>query len=731
MSDLLVNKFMENYAIVPSLKEIGFKNRNFRGLSPSKEAPKPFFDGGSQGCRIISGYKMQQNAIEKMASGREAFGFSFKWWLFIFVTVLLPLDLIYRAGALWLGLPWYQIAISFSCIVICLALLSLGLASISLVVARLLNLLGRQGTAMVRTLNAFAGFLFLLTSFLGYFSIWLEKLFKFHNSLIVTNWKLSHLCLFIGGLTVLLAISYKRLAICKKIEPIAQRVFRINIAIVLICTLITSITVAYHQFYRPAALVVHTATREGVPRQPYPNIIMITFDALSAGHTSLHGFIRDTTPNLAALARESYVFDYAYASSNWTLPSLSSVITGKHPTNHKMINEYSLFLGESRKQNLPFILQELGYETALVWSNGFEFPWNNNLQGFKDVRPTTEFYRLTWVMQKVFSNLGLGSSSWLLYFLKLQPVIVFAEKSAEAAPNFGVFTGKGPAAQEPPHAPRFLPHRLVPENSFGQAQEFLESAPPPFFLWVHIWPPHSPYLPRKDFLYAFLKEKVLDNPDKQLEKTLSLEKLSSDDIYKLSLRYDEHIRYADHELGNFLRWLKQKGVYDQSLLIISSDHGEIFENRYIIHGGPYLYQTLIHIPLVIRLPGQTQEKRIEANVSHVDLAPTILDFLGIEAPLWMNGKSFKKALYDSRFDTGTKFSMNLSEMNPASNFKTTSIAAIHGDYKLIKYLSFSQYEMYDLKMDPNEKNNLVGQESEKIFSLKKEIDELCTPQTSK
>ncbi len=664
-----------------------------------------------------------------MASGREAFGFSFKWWLFIFGTVLLPLDLIYRSGALWVALPWYQIAISLSCIVICLALLSLGLASISLVVARLLNLLTRQGTAIVITLNAFAGFLFLLTSFIGYFSFWLVKLFKLDDSLIVINWKLSYLYLLSGVIIVLLAIFYKRLAIFKKIEPIAPRVFRINMVMVFICTLITSITVAYHQFYRPAAVAVHTATREGVPRPPYPNIIMITFDALSAGHTSLHGFIRDTTPNLAALGRESYVCDYAYASANWTLPSLSSLITGKHPINHKLKNEYSLFLGESRTQNLPFILQELGYETALVWSNGFELPYNNGLQGFKEVRPTQGNYRLISVLGNFFFDSGLGSFVWCAEMIKSQPLTTIAKKAYDRA-DYGILTIKQAVIQENTLSPRSLYCYRDPEYSFVQAQKFLERAQPPFFLWVHLYPPHSPYLPREDFLYAFLKEKVLDNLDKLEEKGVqNLEKLLSDDIYKLSLRYDENIRYSDHELGNFLRWLKRKGIFDQSILIASSDHGDMFETRFLSHGGPYLYQCLIHIPLVIHLPGQTQGKRIEANVSHVDIAPTILDYLEIKAPPWIDGKSFKRALHDPHFDTGTKFSMNLYQINPDPNFRTFSIAAIHEDYKLIKYLAFNQYEMYNLKRDPNEKNNLVGQEPERFLTLNKEIDEFLAPKT--
>ena len=152
----------------------------------------------------------------------------------------------------------------------------------------------------------------------------------------------------------------------------------------------------------------------------------------------------------------------------------------------------------------------------------------------------------------------------------------------------------------------------------------------------------------------------------------------------------------------------------------------MFDKRFLGHGGPYLYQSLIHVPLVIHLPGQSQGQRLESNVSNADFAPTILDFLGMEAPAWMDGKTFKKALQDPHLDTGTKFSMNLYQMNPIGDFLTTSIAAIHGKYKLIKYLKFNQYEMYNLKNDPEERNNLVKVEPERFLFLKKEIDDFLS-----
>jgi arylsulfatase A-like enzyme len=656
--------------------------------------------------------------------------FSFKWWLFIFVSVALPLDLLYRSGALWFTLTLYQLVISISVIVVCLALLSLSLGLVSLGFSWVLNLLARRGTAIVITLNALGGFFVLLTSFLGYFSLWLWKFF--HNDhLAIINWKLPYLFLLMGSLIVLLAVFYRRLILVEKIKAVALQMFPANLAAVLICTLITAITIAYHQFYLPTAAPAHQATGDAAPRPSYPNIILITFDALSAKHSSLYGFVRDTTPNLAALGRESFVFDKAYASSNWTLPSCYSIITGKHPINHKMKNEYSYFWGESRKQNLPYILQDLGYETGQVWSNVFQVTWNTNLQGFKNIRPLQGKYRLFSTLRKFFFDSGLGSYAWIVDLIKTQPLVLTA-KMANESPYFGIFAGKQAGAQKNPSGHRFLPSYQMPEYSFGQAKEFIERAHSPFFLWVHLFPPHDPYLPPDAFLHTFLEAKVLDTPEKFSQIKTAFDNYSPETLEKISLRYDENIRYVDHEFGNFLNWLKQKGLFDQSLIMVSSDHGEMFETKFFYHAGPYLNQILIQVPLVIHLPGQTQGKRIEPNVSQVDFAPTILDFLGIKVPGWMDGTSFKTALDGGHYDPGTKFSMNLTLNMAPPKMLTTSIAAIQGNYKLIEYLSFKRYEMYDLQKDPEENHNLVRVRGEltKFQSLKKQIDELLASHSS-
>jgi Sulfatase/Domain of unknown function (DUF4976) len=308
--------------------------------------------------------------------------------------------------------------------------------------------------------------------------------------------------------------------------------------------------------------------------------------------------------------------------------------------------------------------------------------------------------------------LGFGANPWLFELIHMNRI-------------YKIFFGYTQKLTKKPNEPAAI---IRPDLTFSNAEELLNSMQKPCFMWVHIFPPHAPYLPGDGFMYSILKEKVFDTEEKflRLKFVNPFSKNSQETVDRLAMRYDETISSADHEFGKFLSFLKETGLFNDSILIVSSDHGQMFDRGYWGHGGPYLYQSLVHVPLVIHLPGQVQGQRIGANVSHVDIAPTILDFLGVAPPKWMDGTSFSQTLKDSNFDTGTKFSMNLSLIHFISSpeLKSKSIAAIRGNYKLIKYLDWNRYELYDLKNDSQEKTDLIHNPPVIFSSLKAEIDQL-------
>ncbi len=645
-------------------------------------------------------------------STKGVFYFTLQCWLFIFITFFLPLDLLYRTVSLLEGMPWWQLILSTASLVLFFSLLALGIAAISLLLSGILQPLTQAAGKWIAGLNAFFGVWVLVTILFGYCWKWILKVFNLSWTLGL-NPKVALIISLLTLVIVAAGLLFNRSAFLAKIHSLAAASFKFNAIIILIAGLIGSVNITYTLVDRYQQSKVGSQVTKANPR--YPNIILITFDALAAQNTSVYGHSRDTTPNLKKLARECYVFDRMFASSNFTPPSLASLLTGKHPLHHGILNDYSYYTRQGRDENLPFLLRKLGYDTMAVCAVQFGVPWNRNMEGFRRVSRAFTTSPSFGVLSQYFFAAGLGSAAWLAPLYRENPLslaakglrqIRFSRSSGDPENDLGVY---------------------APEYTLAEAAAFMQAAKNPFFLWVHLLPPHDPYMPRKEFLYTFLKEKIFVGPD-----TLTAE-ITPDGRYplkdqplidKLSLRYDEHILYADHEVGKFLDTLRQNGLLDRSLLLISADHGEMFARGFLSHCGPYLYQPLINVPLLLRLPGQTQGRRLAAPVSHVDLPPTILDFLGVAAPSWMDGRSVKGALDNPDLDTGTKFAMNLSHWGAPDDFRTKSIAAVKGNYKLIYYLEFRRYELYDLTNDPHEDHNLLEEKREIFLSLKDELERL-------
>jgi arylsulfatase A-like enzyme len=637
---------------------------------------------------------------------RGVFGSAFKQWLFVFVTVLVPLDLLYRLGALVSALPLLQIVHCFASMVIFFAILGLFLSLLSLVAAWVGAKISQNGAELVKKVNIILGILFVAIIFSDYLYPWVEVTLT--NSIILVYLrKLRYLVIIAFFIIIAAGIIFFK----KKYNDILERIniffgkfFKLN-AIIVIFSGIMLLSVGIAPYFANQNGTGSVALTEKSTLKSYPNIILVTFDALAAQHTSLYGYHRNTTPNLDKLGRESYVFDNMFSSCNWTMPSLSSLLSGKHPSHHKLNNRLCYFFGNARNQNLPMTLKALGYETAVAWSNGLSCPLRSNLAGIDHVSPNFSLY-------KVISIFGFGANPWLSELIAMSRVhkIIFG------------YTEKMMKKSNQPAA------IIRPDLTFANARELINNMQKPFFIWMHVYPPHAPYLPIDDFMYSILKERVFDTEEKYVKLAFvnpysaSMKKT----VDQLEMRYDETIASTDNEFGKFLSFLKEKGLYQNSILIFSSDHGEMFDRGFWGHGGPFLYQSLANVPLLLHLPGQVQGQRIGANVSQVDIAPTVLDFLGVTPPKWMDGGSFRPTLKDNNFDTGTKFSMNLSyiNLNTSVELKTKVIAAIKGNYKLIDYLDWNRYELYDLKNDSQEKTNLIKEQPVIFSSLKAQIDQL-------
>lgn len=183
-------------------------------------------------------------------------------------------------------------------------------------------------------------------------------------------------------------------------------------------------------------------------------------------------------------------------------------------------------------------------------------------------------------------------------------------------------------------------------------------------------------------------------------------------------RYDEAIRCLGAGLGELFAWLKATGRYDRTLIVITADHGESFTHGYGGHGGPLLSEDLIHIPCLIKPPFHHGAERDDRLYEQCDLAPTILQMVGLPVPAGMEGYPI------SRKPEGLPvFAMN---HDLQQGTRTFSVAVRLGDWKYVEHWGrwtapWPQRELYDLASDPGEGRNLVAARPDKAAELRGRI----------
>ncbi len=329
---------------------------------------------------------------------------------------------------------------------------------------------------------------------------------------------------------------------------------------------------------------LEAALRASMPAERPPNILVYLVDTLRADHLGAYGYERPTSPALDAMSKEGVVFDHAMAQSAWTRTSVASILTGLQPRAHAVLGRLDTLSEDA--VTLPGLLREQGYETHAVITNAnvsAQFGFENGFDSF-------------------------------------------------------VFIPDGDT-QTPVSAQ--LSER-VNESFFG----WLEQREPdrPFFAYLHTDDPHMPYAPREPQLSRFLRDSRLarlTDPRLMADTFEQLPDLSvGDAVTGLLDLYDAEIAHNDVHFGRLLDRLRTMGIYDSTVILFISDHGEEFFDHGSFGHGQTLYSEIIFVPLVIRFPGGWGAgARVDAAVQHVDLLPTILDLVGVPPPTGSGGDS--------------------------------------------------------------------------------------------
>ena len=376
------------------------------------------------------------------------------------------------------------------------------------------------------------------------------------------------------------------------------------------------------------------------PARP-PNVLIITVDTLRADRVGVYGYPGGLTPNVDALAKDGVIFERGIAQVPLTWPSHAAIFTGTYPF-HNGVQDFTGQPLSERFRTLAESFQAHGYATgAVVSSFVLDRSWGlaRGFDSYDDSFAGQEF------LQK---NLGL------------------VERPAEESVN---------------HALSWLE---------GHRQQ-------PFFLWLHLYDPHSPYNPPEPYRTHYAKQP-----------------------------YDGEIAYADSQLGRLFAWLKQApdNAYDNTLIVFLSDHGESLGEHGEKEHGFFLYDATLRVPLVLKPPRAAglAVGRVAEAVETIQVGPTVLELAGVAdaiqkqfqaaslVPL-LTGKPHEpqRAAYSETFYPANSFGW--------SPLRSLQTAQYH-------YIEAPREELYEHAGDPAEKNNVAGKSASVAARLSAQLQQV-------
>jgi arylsulfatase A-like enzyme len=249
----------------------------------------------------------------------------------------------------------------------------------------------------------------------------------------------------------------------------------------------------------------------------------------------------------------------------------------------------------------------------------------------------------------------------------------------------------------------------------------LASASSPYLAYFHLLSPHFPYRPRQKYMKLFRGEPF--KPPSKPMHPLALN-YTEDYISTRRMLYDRQIAQVDHEFGLLVSQLEKTGTLENTYLIFTADHGELFERGFFGHGRQLMYEGVLNIPMIIRAPGQSARKDVFSPTSIVDLLPTLLHLAGQEIPAEIDGKLLPG--FGGFEENDRPIFAVYGVDNPAfTPLKKCVVAMRKGAYKLLVYLGYENFdqvfELYNLSEDPEELVDLSAKEVTVLSALKQEF----------
>jgi arylsulfatase A-like enzyme len=404
------------------------------------------------------------------------------------------------------------------------------------------------------------------------------------------------------------------------------------------------------------------------------NVVFVSFDALQAAHVGSLGYSRNITPTIDAMAKEGFSFSNTISTASWTVPASMTWFTSVYPSEHRLTNKFAVFNPPNNNvlSNLKKLSPNLVTLAEVLKQNGYAtggFTGNAGVNGFfgYDQGFDTYFYE-----KGKFGSMGVS-----------------------------------------------IPKGLEWLKANGKKK---------FFMFLHGYDIHGQGIPDGGFDYRFVdkgydKRYTGSKEEQEALREEGLEKgavaLRDEDVKFWRAIYDEKIQRTDEKFKRFLDELGKMGLMDKTIFVLTSDHGtEFHEHRRFDHGFS-LYDELIHVPLIIKLPGQKAGKLIKDQVSSIDVMPTVLDLLDVSMPAnakgQMRGASLVAGFKGQPVAKEVFFETDYRLYTFKRGIQTTD------GWKLIYTMENKGRELYNIKSDPGETKNLIDREPKRAYELEQRL----------
>jgi arylsulfatase A-like enzyme len=445
-----------------------------------------------------------------------------------------------------------------------------------------------------------------------------------------------------------------------------------------------------------------------------PNVLFIVWDTTRADRMSLYGNERPTTPRIEGYAKDAVVYERAYSADMWTMPSHAAMFTGLPSTAHGVNTDWRWL--DSHYTTLPELFSAGGWDTYGFTANQFASQNCNLFQGMSA-------YDTVWQGE-------------------------YAKASKQATRRKGIARDRSteisPAWKPDPSKPNLMWSRGMAKDAGPVAHQALTrwidsraDQEKPWFAFINMMEAHWPRVPtleaRKQVLDPATLEKGLET-DATLFTALSYNlrrhEYTPEEIAAQVGVYDAALVDLDNATADLLDDLQARGLLDDTIVVLTADHGEYLGDHHMFDHRYGLYESMIHVPLVIRYPAAAPARRVKTPVTTAGVWTELARLAGLTAPSdgWKRatlaenppGPVFSEyPLADDR--ALARFKKNYADLDLDPWLRTLD-AVVDGSYKLISYHDHIGPELYDLAADPGETRNLATEQPERVGQLQAAID---------